>query len=139
MSTKRRPAPAGLVNELRGASAFFQREESSATAVAVRPEPSPDPTRSDEEARRQSGRPSVRTPVRRSLRRHPFEFYQDQIDTLKRLSLEDQLAGGQGSMSAMVREAVDLYISNHTNTDRTSVRPDARTGGVEELTEAGVP
>ncbi len=55
-------------------------------------------------------RPSVRTPVR-IIKRHPFELYQDQIERLKRISLEDQFQGGKGSMSEMVREAIDDYIA----------------------------
>ena len=43
--------------------------------------------------------------------RHPFDIYEDQNDTLKQLSLEDRKRGGQGSMSAMVREALDDYIA----------------------------
>jgi hypothetical protein len=44
--------------------------------------------------------------------RHPFDIYEDQVDELKKLSLEDRMRGGNGSMSAMVREALDTYISS---------------------------
>lgn len=44
--------------------------------------------------------------------RHPFDIYEDQVDELKQLSLEDRMRGGNGSMSAMVREALDNYISS---------------------------
>ncbi len=43
--------------------------------------------------------------------RHPFDIYQDQYDSLKELALEDRKQGGVGSMSAMVREAIDKFIS----------------------------
>src|SRR4051794_38416398 len=63
--------------------------------------------------------PDERTPVRanertggmRTIKRHAFEFYQDQLETLKRISLRDQMEGGKGSQSAMVREALDEYIA----------------------------
>ncbi len=60
-------------------------------------------------------RPSGRTPVlpiqgRRTMRRHPFEIYDDQYQTLRKISLEEKLQGGLGSMSAMVRNAIDAYI-----------------------------
>ena len=61
-----------------------------------------------------SERSSVRTGVRveqRILKRHPFEFYRDQLDALKQLSLTDQMAGGRGNMSEMVREALDAYLA----------------------------
>ncbi len=56
------------------------------------------------------------TPVRENARtgssykRHPFDFRKDQLADLKRLSLEEQFKGGEGSMSAMVREAVDEWL-----------------------------
>lgn len=57
--------------------------------------------------------PPVRTPVRvkRTITRYAFEFFQDQIETLKKFSLDEQLSGEKGSMSQMVREALDAYIA----------------------------
>jgi len=43
--------------------------------------------------------------------RHPFDIYNDQYDALKQLALEDRMRGGAGSMSAMVREAIDDFIA----------------------------
>lgn len=43
--------------------------------------------------------------------RHAFDIYEDQVETLQQLSLEDRMNGGAGSMSAMVREAIDDYIA----------------------------
>ncbi len=43
--------------------------------------------------------------------RHPFDIYNDQYDALKQLALEDRMRGGVGSMSAMVREAIDDFIA----------------------------
>ena len=61
----------------------------------------------------------VRTPVRvkRTITRYAFEFFQDQLETLKGLSIEEQLRGEKGSMSQMVREAVDAYISKRRRTE----------------------
>lgn len=44
--------------------------------------------------------------------RHAFDIYQDQFESLRQLALEDRMRGGPGSMSAMVREAIDRYIAN---------------------------
>jgi hypothetical protein len=63
------------------------------------------------------GRTTVRT-VQRVLKRHPFEFYQDQLDALKRISLSDQMAGGKGNMSEMVREAIDEYLAKRNGHQR---------------------
>src|SRR5947209_8367712 len=57
------------------------------------------------------------TPVREyartgsSYKRHPFDFRKDQLAELKRISLQEQLGGGEGSMSAYVREAVDAWLA----------------------------
>lgn len=49
--------------------------------------------------------------VRREIkRRHPFDVYRDQLRILKDFSIEEKRAGGVGSESAMVREAIDAYI-----------------------------
>lgn len=50
-------------------------------------------------------------PRRRPIKqRHPFDIYDDQLESLRRLALEERMRGGFGSMSAMVREALDAYI-----------------------------
>jgi hypothetical protein len=48
---------------------------------------------------------------RKIKRREPFDIYEDQDEALRTLSREDRLRGGAGSMSAMVREALDDYIA----------------------------
>lgn len=61
--------------------------------------------------------PSVRTPVRRTITRYSFEFFQDQIESLRRYGLEEKARGEKGSMSQMVREAVDMYIAKRNRTE----------------------
>lgn len=54
-------------------------------------------------------------PTKRVMKqRHPFDIYQDQYDTLKQLADEERRNGGIGSMSAMVREALDKLIAEKT-------------------------
>ncbi len=56
--------------------------------------------------------PAAPVGARRKIKsRHPFDIYEDQVDELKKLSVEDRMRGGSGSMSAMVREAIDDYIT----------------------------
>jgi hypothetical protein len=64
------------------------------------------------------GRTDGRTPLRRTITRYAFEIYQDQIETFRRFALEDKMRGGKGSMSEMVREALDTYIAKKTTTPR---------------------
>ena len=44
--------------------------------------------------------------------RHPFDIYQDQYEALQELALEERKQAGVGSMSAMVREALDQLIAS---------------------------
>ena len=76
--------------------------------------------RTQPRTRNRSQKPSTRTPVRpyvRSLARIPFEIYKDQHDALKQFSLEAQTRGEKGSMSQMVREALDAYINKRRDAD----------------------
>lgn len=60
------------------------------------------------------GVPLVPLPTARKRiikQRHPFDIYQDQYDALRDLATEDRKQGGFGSMSAMVREALDTLIA----------------------------
>src|SRR5512142_487329 len=99
---------ASIQHDLEG-SAFFPRRPSRA-APSPRPVTLHDTTaaRGDERGVRADGR----TPVRRKLVRHPFEFYEDQVAELRRISLEAQLRGEKTSMSEIVRRALDAYLRN---------------------------
>lgn len=58
--------------------------------------------------------PPVPPPVPKRVmkQRHPFDIYQDQYDALRELSTEERKQGGFGSMSAMVRQALDTLIAD---------------------------
>jgi len=51
------------------------------------------------------------TNKRKIRRRHPFDIYEDQFERLRQLSIQEQAKGGVGSMSEMVREALDTYLA----------------------------
>jgi hypothetical protein len=99
---KKRLNEDSVVNELRQGSAFFRRWEQPAV---------PPPPAQSSDSYGAPDRASVRPPGRRVITRHPFEFYQDQIDALREFSLQERLAGNKGNMSEMVREALDDFIS----------------------------
>jgi len=96
----------------------------------VIPQQSPTPTReapvektetqslTDRATARPGDEPTTRPPDRvtnkRLLVRRGFEWYEDQLAALKRLSLQEQLDGKEGSMSAMVREALDDYLKKRS-------------------------
>ena len=66
---------------------------------------------------RPPGDPYARTPVRRTISRYAFEIFQDQIESLRRFSIEEKVRGEKGSMSQMVREAIDAYLAKRNRTD----------------------
>lgn len=93
-------------------------------AAKPKPLPPPPPSSPPEQPEKTSKtsspyvRPYARTPVRRQLTRYAFEFYQDQVEELRSLSLEEKIQGGKGSMSEMVREAIDDYLRKKKTSER---------------------
>lgn len=72
-------------------------------------------TQSDQASNRVTTRSSNNTPSR-VLGRYSYEVYKDQVKQLIHLSNEDRVNGGKGSMSAMIREAIDDYIEKRKDT-----------------------
>jgi hypothetical protein len=51
-------------------------------------------------------------PLKRKMKeRWPVNIYEDQYESLQLLALEERKQGGMGSMSQMVREAIDKLIA----------------------------
>jgi hypothetical protein len=77
-----------------------------------------DPPKRQEPARQQNPavpeRANAPTPERangkRIITRNSFEIYEDQMDLLRERSYEEKRAGKIGSMSAMVRDAIDAFL-----------------------------
>src|SRR5512135_970154 len=67
-------------------------------------------------------RVNARTPERaagrRIITRNSFEIYEDQMQSLRTRAYQEKMAGKLGSMSRMVREAIDRYLQD-TPTDDT--------------------
>ena len=47
--------------------------------------------------------------------RHPFELYMDQLDRLRGLAEDQRRRGEPGSMSKMVRDAIDRFIQEQSD------------------------
>jgi hypothetical protein len=93
------------INELRGQSVFFQTKPAEDQAEEVRG----GSVRGVGDVRNVRG---VR-PEKRQRKRHPFDIFSDQLDSLIELKHQAMLRGEETSMSAMVREALDEYIKKH--------------------------
>ncbi len=57
---------------------------------------------------------------RHIITRNSFEIYEDQMDTLRELAYREKRDGKPGSMSAMVRTAIDRFIAeaNHPASEK---------------------
>ena len=118
-----------IQSELRGGSAFFpgyksgdsptssSQEDKTASPVdddTSQSAPLPAIDVQKEAPLRIPERENARTPVRlggkRIITRNSFEIYEDQMDSLRKLSLQEKMQGKLGSMSQMVRDAIDTYL-----------------------------
>src|SRR4051812_22538909 len=111
-----------VTNELMGASAFFKPSPPVAPESAPTAPPSPEPQMEPEpksvipvQAPTRTPRTGVLPdrPAKRQMIRHPFELYMDQLDQLRDLADAQRRRGEPGSMSRMVREAIDRYLDEH--------------------------
>jgi hypothetical protein len=91
----------------------------------MRPMPQESPVQEEERSDHQSAhaipeRVNVRTPVRpngkRIITRNSFEIYEDQMESLRKLSFQEKMEGKLGSMSQMMREAIDDYLKKRSST-----------------------
>jgi hypothetical protein len=63
---------------------------------------------------RSNARTPERVTTKRIITRNSFEVYEDQMDSLRDRSYQEKRAGKIGSMSAMVREAIDAYLKKNS-------------------------
>lgn len=72
------------------------------------------PKQADEPHKIPTERANAPTPERRNVRRiitrNSFEVYEDQMDALRQRSYKQKMRGELGSMSQMVREAIDRFL-----------------------------
>lgn len=85
--------------------------------VAIKPKPSASTPQTERFSERKSERTEIRSekrtpqfPSRRLSRRYSFEFFDDQITSLKQLKHEAEMRGEKTSLSDMVRLALDEYL-----------------------------
>lgn len=117
-----------IASELRDASPFFRRQTPPPAAIEETPaaqserEPGteqrdPRPSRSGSTPRTSRRPRTPQHPAKRVMKRHSFEIYYDQYDRLIQLAATDRMAGGRGSMSEMVRDAIDRLIAEQRRED----------------------
>jgi hypothetical protein len=113
-----------ITNELSEGSAFFRPNKPLPPKILEEPPP---PSVKPPEENRQlehiaQNQPKSHLPERanastgqrpngkRIITRNSFEIYEDQMDALRKLSFQEKMDGKLGSMSNMVREAIDNYL-----------------------------
>ena len=77
--------------------------------------PAPPVTPKEALPERSNARTGERLNGKRIITRNSFEIYEDQMESLRKLSFRDKMEGKLGSMSAMVREAIDTYLKKRTS------------------------
>lgn len=107
--SKQRPTADKMTNELSGASAFFRK------SPPTEPEMAPDPAT---QGPSNTAAPKLQTtprtpdrPKRRQMIRHSFEIYIDQLEALRERADGQRERGEFGSMSKMVRDALDDLLT----------------------------
>jgi hypothetical protein len=88
-------------------SAFFPSKKSPIENPTRAPKP-PLPERVN-------ARSTVRPNGKRIITRNSFEIYEDQMDALRKRSLQEKMEGKLGSMSQMVRDAIDAYLKEKSS------------------------
>jgi hypothetical protein len=121
---------ASITNEL-AESAFFRPATQPGKREDILPTPLSEPAVMQEAPAQgvETGLPTARPSDEPALRpddrptgkgvlvRRRFEWREDQLRALKQLSLKEQLAGKPGSMSQMVRDALDEYLKKRATED----------------------
>jgi hypothetical protein len=111
-----------ITNELEG-SAFFPSKKTpsvSPTRQPVRDELKPPEvitptTEPKHQIPERANASTAQRPIgKRIITRNSFEIYEDQMGSLRTLSYQEKMEGKLGSMSGMVREAIDKYLQNRT-------------------------
>ena len=114
----------GVVNELRGNSAFFPSRHEPPIAPAREPTPLTTGTPVANEP------PNVRTNEPSGQRRkvrHTFDIFGDQLLSLKEITIERQRTSGHRVLLGdLVQEALDRFITNERNQHQTVPRPTER-------------
>jgi hypothetical protein len=112
-----------ITNELEG-SAFFPSKKTpsvSPTPPSIGDEPKPPEViipaiESKQLVPERANAPTDQRPNgKRIITRNSFEIYEDQMDSLRKISYQEKMAGKLGSMSGMVREAIDTYLQKRTS------------------------
>lgn len=154
-----------ITNELKGQSLYFENQSkrlAKKNAEDERPNERTD-ERSGERTREQANERTVEQPngrtdelmneqtdelvkteigeqrtKKRSITRHSYQFYADQVEAMKRLWLSYQARGLDIDLSDLAREAFDEYLkrfkenANDRANERTDERSNTRTGEREK-------
>ena len=122
--SKKKLNTVSFMSELRGNSAFFKSAERTQSPT---PPSNLEDERTDIRTEKRTEIRSVQFPAKRLTRRYNFEFYDDQVTRIKAIKHDLEMAGERVSMSDIVREALDEYLSEIEDRRRTDIRSDKRT------------
>ena len=99
-----------ITNELEGSIFFSQKRPSSSLEEKVPLNKHREAIKPPEKKDSATQTLPVTAPAKRTFIKRTFDLFEDQLAYLTKESLQDRLAGKEGSMNAMVREALDEWI-----------------------------
>src|SRR3954466_6885048 len=115
-----------ISNELSEGSAFFPSKKIISDSPIPQPfKETPKPTPIPTAGKTPTGESKLTLPERanaptdqrpngkRIITRNSFETYEDQMESLRKLSYKEKMEGKPGSMSKMVRDAIDEYLEKN--------------------------
>ena len=111
---KKKLNTSSVLSELAQESVFFKKSPTLDETSETHPETARTENRSEK-------RP-VRLPIKRRKKRNSFEFYEDQLDEIKKIKIETELDGASISQSEIVREAIDFYFKTVRKSERSENR-----------------
>src|SRR5215213_4830091 len=101
-----------ITNELEGSVFFSQKKPLSSSPVTPKPpaNKSPEAVKPAVKQHTITQAPANTPSEKRTFIKRAFDIFGDQLSYLTKESLQDRLAGKEGSMNAMLREALDEWI-----------------------------
>lgn len=102
----------GVINELKGHSAFFPPKppEAADSEPPIFRTPEPAHARTGVQAFRRTGERANGRAGQRLIKRESYNVYLDQHQALKRLEAEAMISGQSLGISELVRQALDDYL-----------------------------
>ena len=104
-----------VLSELAEESVFFKKPSPGNITSENNPETSRTENRSEIRTEERAENRTYQLPIKRATKRYSFEFFNDQVNRIKKIKLNTEMAGERISMSEIVRQALDEYFDKRSS------------------------